>query len=88
MDDRCDACGALETWEHVLLCPCERKTSLNFLLQVEKTLKKEPLDERLNRDIDLMISIIRDFLLGRESISDTQKLIGYKNLFRGFVVRD
>lgn len=88
VDDRCDACGELETQEHVLVCPCERKTSLNFLLQLEQTLKKQLSDDRLNGDIDLMLSNIWEFILGRESTSGTQKLIGYKNLFRGFVVRD
>lgn len=85
VDNRCDACGAVENWLHVLQCPCEGHISMTFV----DTLTTKLLDRfDMPVEVKYFMSNVKNFLLGKTNLIGPQQFISYDSLFRGFIVRD
>ena len=83
--DKCDACGALEDWTHILTCRINCEKNKKFLNDLKQQLLKFG---TLQDDIERFIHEIGEFFKGRNNMRGTQALLGYKYLFRGIVVND
>ena len=85
LSSACDICGVEEGWAHILTCPYMRSRNKEFLLKLHNKLRKI---NECQDDVDLFIQNIGLFLNGHSNMTGTQAAIGYKNIFRGFIVRD
>lgn len=85
MTDKCDICGEIEDWDHILRFPIARNDQSVFIAKLNLKLSKI-------RDIDVerrhLIKNLEIFFSGHRNIDGTQNLIGYRNIFRGVIVRD
>lgn len=85
VSDRCDMCGATETWIHVIKCPCLAEQVTSFMDTMTEKIK--PFGNE-NVDVKFMSDNLRKYLLGHDSITGSQLLIGYDKIFRGVIMRD
>ena len=86
----CPRCGIDETWDHVIRCRKIRHKQIKFVKDIEKdviAVNEGKIDEEVIVD---MIEDIAGYLYGCEEdeYATTQQYIGFKELFRGYVVKD
>jgi hypothetical protein len=84
----CPRCNAIKTWSYVITCPSTHRFIKEWIEDIRMKLKKEDSRNENKADINRMITDIKQFLYGDDPSQTNQALIGYKSLFRGFIVRN
>lgn len=85
MSTRCDIYGGEETWEHILRCPSMFEANQSFITKLKDKLNKLDTD---GCDITRFFNNISLYLAGMDKLEGSQAVIGYCQLFRGFIVND
>ena len=86
--DDCPQYIEREFWEHIILCIKNKEIRDKFLFTLkEKLLAIEGMEDVIH-EILQMIEDIKNYLNRYDYFITAQNTIGFKNLFRGFVLKD
>ena len=87
--NKCLQYGAIEDWEHIIKCSFRKKERDQWKKKTRNLVQKiKQLPEAIKIDAGTFINDIHEYLQGWTNVPGTQNVIGFKYLFRGFVVRD
>ena len=87
-DNTCIRCSCLEDWLHVVKCSEAYEIREKWNKVVTHKIITMAKSEEIKSQALLFFRTIEDFLNEETVIETTQTEIGYKNLFRGFIVKD
>ena len=86
--NRCPRCGEIETWHHIATCRTLSDQNSIFLQDLEGDLNKQAQTEQQKSANHNIINDLRKFMLNMGNKHDAnQQIIGWQNVFRGFVVK-
>ena len=86
--DKCIRCGQIETWSHIITCSKLQKERDDFIKRLRKLIIQQSKNTRsLESEALSFVNNIKEYInqTGREA--GFQCVLGYKNLFRGYIVR-
>ena len=85
---RCPRCGEEETWSHVITCRTLADRNVSFVKEVQSELSSQAITEQQKVAVQKITQDIEKFLLNAGNRYDTnQKVIGWENAFRGYIVK-
>ena len=85
----CPRCNQIETWDHVIRCGKVLLMQVEFVKETIKELRKHAKEDVDNEIIIKMMKDMVKYFKGDEDQHGTlQQYAGFKDLFRGFVVKD
>ena len=86
--DRCIRCHETEDWLHIITCKCLSQKRRKWVQQVNKEIAKVEKNKTIRKDASIFINDIHDFMNGENDVPGSQNIIGFKQLFRGYIVKD
>jgi len=85
---KCLRCGDIENRDHVVKCTQTIEIQNKLEKTVFKEISKLATKPKIRADTLLFLKYIMDFLTNKQVGETTQNLIRFKELFRGYIVKD
>ena len=86
--DKCISCGETEDWTHILRCPSTVELREKWRNKLIKDIKHNEKNQSIHNDAFQFVEDIFLYMNGSNDVPGSQNVIGFKMLFRGYVVKD